>query len=643
MLYIVLIFIFAGCSGDKPRYKFVTPPCLNLQPRHITIRGDYAFITGGYGGFHILDVSDPENPVNIRTIEFPGEALQAAFYGDLVFVRCDRGGFLYAIDISSPEDAYEKYTSPNMPDIDRELLAVDGRYAYLSGSSRERYFYPDRLYIFDHTNRKPRGSGQGSFVGPLLTVTIPMSVRSATVSEGYAYVTEEGVGFHVIDIEPLEEWSIVKTVNIGGTAKQIELHGSYAFVPEGEKGLHVIDISRPESATIIETIDITANHVVYANGSLYVSGDNFLNIIDISTPGSFVLERTMPKDGLSGEFAVSGGYLFFANQSGRLEISNIDEPEGFNRQIGSPHIANGVAVENGYAYVADSAVELQIYDIDPFDSAHFVQAVGLPVFVNGEFKSADATEGFQSAQNRGMHSECQLLDKRNVKLHDGYAYVVDPYQGLFIINVEDPESASLVKGIRIPGSPMDIAFYDGYAYVAGEQGGMCIVDVNIPADAELISIFEETVYAVDVCDGLLYATTNTSFLIMDLTSPVTPRVVKEVGYNIVGIDCAICNGYAYLINAVGKQVFIDIAPVADAHIIGYREYPEYAYGITTDGEFIYVLQGGGVHMMKIDDNGYAVKALEFGGRYVACDLAIYEGMYFIADGTSGLNVIELLD
>lgn len=640
---IVLIFIFAGCSGDKPKYKFVTPPCLNLQPRHIVIRGDYAFITGGFSGLHILDISDAENPVNVKTIEFPGEVSQTAFHGDLAFVRCENVGYLHAIDISSPEDAYEKYTSPNMPRIDRELLAVDGRYAYLGGSSLARNIHPDRLYIFDHKKKKPLGFLKGGPVEPFLTITIPMSVRAATVSEGYAYVTDDGVGFHVIDIEPLEEWSIVKTVNIGGTAKQIELQGDHAFVPEGDKGLHVIDISRPELATIIETIEITANHVVYVNGSLYVSGDNSLSIIDISAPMPFVVKRTIPKDGLSGEFAVSGGYLFFVNKSGRLEISSIDEPEGFNLQIGSSYIANGVAVENGYAYVADSAVELQIYDIDPLDSTHFVQAVELSMFANEISESADGSGEYQHIHTGGMTCGCQLFDKRSVKLHDGHAYVVDPYQGLFIINVEDPGSASYVKGIRIPGSPKDVAFYDGYAYVADLKGSLQIINVSTPVDAEIVSSFEQTVCDVDVWNGHLYTATDTSFSIMDLTYPEAPSIIKEVGYNIRGRDFVICNGYAYLLNAVGAVVFIDIDPVDDAHIVGYSEHFDYADGIMTDGEFIYVMTVGGVHMLEIDGNGYASEILGFRGRISTCDLAIYKGMYFLADGPGGLQIIELLD
>ena len=643
MPYIVLIFVFAGCSIDKPTYKFVTPPCLNLQPRHIAIRGDYAFITGGNGGFHILDISDPVNPINVKTIEFPGEASQSAFYGDMAFVRCESVGYLYAIDIASPEDAYEKYTSPNMPRTDRELLAVDGRYAYLGGSRLVRNFYPDTLYIFDHKRVKPLGFAKGGSVEPLLTVAIPMSVRAASVSGGYAYVTEEGVGFHIIDIDPIDEWSIVKTINIGGTAKHIELNGDYAYIPDGEKGLQIIDISSPESATVINTIAVTANYVFHENGYLYVSGDNSLSIVDISVPRSFVVERTMPKDGLSGEFAVSGGYLFFVNKSGRLEISNIDEPGGFNRQIGSPLLANGVAVENGYVYVADSAVELQIYDIDPFDSAHFVQAVELSMFANEISESADVTGEYQHIHSGGMICGCQVFDKRSVRLHNGHAYVVDPYQGLFIINIEYPESASFVKGIKIPGSPMDVAFYNGYAYIADALDGIHIVNVNTPADAEIVSSFEQTVSDVEVLDGLLYTSTDLSFSIMDLTYPEAPSLIKEVGYNIRGREFVICNGYAYMLNAVGAVVFIDIDPVDDAHIVGYGEHFNYADGIKSDGEFIYILKGGGVHMLEIDENGYAAKTQVFHGRHSTCDLAIYEGMYFIADGPAGLNIVELLD
>ena len=105
--------------------------------------------------------------------------------------------------------------------------------------------------------------------------------------------------------------------------------------------------------------------------------------------------------------------------------------------IDTPGIAHDVAVSGGYAFVADWAEGLHIFDINPPEAAHIVKTVG----------------GIGAAVD--------------VAVSGGYAYTATTGGTLFIIDIDPLDSSHVINSYcGSSGFTEDLILYDGYAYIA---------------------------------------------------------------------------------------------------------------------------------------------------------------------------------
>jgi hypothetical protein len=116
----------------------------------------------------------------------------------------------------------------------------------------------------------------------------------------------------------------------------------------------------------------------------------------------------------------------------------------------APGSVNGVALANGYAYVADWVGGLRVLNVsDPAD----------PVEV-GSYRTQHAW---------------------SVTVQGNYAYVADTYDGLRVVDVSDPAAPVEAGFYEVPGSLNDVAVAGEYVYVAGERG-LFVLRSALPAD-----------------------------------------------------------------------------------------------------------------------------------------------------------------
>ena len=76
-------------------------PVLPTFVESVRVVGDFAYVTKGYGGLHIIDVSDPANPVWRGAYDTPGEAKDVSVAGSLAYVADQTSG-MQIIDVSNP-------------------------------------------------------------------------------------------------------------------------------------------------------------------------------------------------------------------------------------------------------------------------------------------------------------------------------------------------------------------------------------------------------------------------------------------------------------------------------------------------------------------------------------------------------------
>lgn len=73
----------------------------DTSPSKLIPKGSYAFLSYGTNTLGILDISNPESPSQIFTIETPGQVADMTLSGDLLFIACNAGG-LQVVDVADP-------------------------------------------------------------------------------------------------------------------------------------------------------------------------------------------------------------------------------------------------------------------------------------------------------------------------------------------------------------------------------------------------------------------------------------------------------------------------------------------------------------------------------------------------------------
>jgi len=273
--------------------------------RKVRIFGDYAYVTGSYG-IHIVDISSP---------------FEATVAGE--FIRSSTGGVyphgvdvkdgkcyisfnamgLYIVDVSNPENPVELGHFDAL-DWARDVVVVDSL-AYLlnlnnGGSFSDALQYLQVLNISDPNNIYEVGNWTGS--------NDYAWSNSLIVREDHAYVLGDN-GLFVLDITDPTSPQTVGVWNPGGWNFRMSEDGDLLYIAKEGGGMKVVDVSNPTNPTLISTfstIDYCADvaprdslvYIADGDGGLLIAQHTFAPVsIDNENgtiPQSFHLDQNYP-------------------------------------------------------------------------------------------------------------------------------------------------------------------------------------------------------------------------------------------------------------------------------------------------------------------------------------------------------------
>lgn len=192
----------------------------------------------------------------------------------------------------------------------------------------------------------------------------------------------------------------------------------------------------------------------------------------------------------------------------------------------------------------------------------------------------------------------------SVAVSDGYAYVADYTEGFHIVDVDPPETASIVASVDIPIWAYDVDYCDGYVYLANDIFGLQIIDVDPPGAASIV-------VTVD-----------------------TPGHARGVAYS---------NGYAYVADFQSGLQIIDVEPLGSASIVNTINTPGYARGLAFDDGYVYVADyDQDLQIIEVDtpDSASIVGSIEFSGQAIA--VKYYHGCAYVMS-SYGLKIINVVN
>lgn len=265
-----------------------------------------------YFGFHIYNFENPESPIKIATLPFPGKAVHFDISGDYAYICNNLGvGVVDLSNLFSPTIEHMFYVGfrPYRVIVDNEtmfLAAEDGVYAYSIENTQT-------ITYIGHLEIPPSTTIMAGFLK----------------MEDYIYYTNQSQ-LHVIDVSnPQLMFTVSSRQYTGGGScwGNMQIQDNYLYVATTLR-LHIFDIADPTNPTIIYN-GLPSTHTIYEilieDNIMVLNHHNnaYFTIVDISNPSN-------PQ----AIFRHDGSWFSGRNQLGALKnnilIAMDSSQEGYN-------------------------------------------------------------------------------------------------------------------------------------------------------------------------------------------------------------------------------------------------------------------------------------------------------------------------
>jgi hypothetical protein len=241
----------------------------------------------------------------------------------------------------------------------------------------------------------------------------------------------------------------------------------------------------------------------------------------------------------------------------------------------------------------------------------------------------------------GFYSEApSVLD---LVVRDNYAYFVNNFSGLHILDVSNTTAVTKTGYLTLPGLPQRLQVAGNYAYVAAGGSGMRVIDISLPdTPVEVGHFFDSSGDYVDdlaVSGTLAYlANTSSGLRIIDISNPTSP---SEVGLANVGYinEVEVFNQYAY---AFEDQILhiVDVSIPGSPHEVISQTVTTNSIKNTllSDGKLYLTEEGGGMRILDLANPTAPVEVFTTDLAGYTWDVAVDNGMVYVAAAEAGFYI-----
>lgn len=305
------VFVAAGAGGlhivdvsnpDEPRALGTLP--LPGTAYSVCLLGDHAFVALGFSGLAVVDVAQPTGPKLVAQLHLPGVAVQVRSARGLIWVATEWGG-VRILNVDDPlhprEVGYETIPGGGWA---KALLVAD-EYLYIAGTG---------VHIFRIAAEEKK-----------ITTYIPMEsgfffppgmVEEVVVAKGWLYAFD-GAGLTVLSLtdpsHPKVEAFIPHPVWPAAVRGIQALTNEDYLYALSQFGLFVWSLGNPARPQFLTRLPFKgpghAHQMALAGKHLYISFEQALLVVDVSTPERPFVVHRLPLENFSTDVAVVDGLL----------------------------------------------------------------------------------------------------------------------------------------------------------------------------------------------------------------------------------------------------------------------------------------------------------------------------------------------
>ncbi|MEW8624187.1 MAG: hypothetical protein AB2551_00370 [Candidatus Thiodiazotropha sp.] len=460
------------------------------------------------GSLSVIDISDPASPVRLSQLEL-NSVLELRVSGN-------RGYAITGSEISG--EATDLITLLDLSNDNNIVVTGSFPTHYQSWTEKQLHIQdgigyvatPDGVLMIDLSNpENPQQSGRFITKGPVTSVAVSGSNVIAAVKD-YGLQIFETSGATVI-----ESPAIVDRIDLADV-QEIAVDGSgLAFLLAGQdmsRKIVTLDQTNPQERGVTSTEvfpELYQNPLVVDQRLYATSVFNGVTLFDIANPMQVTLDSTFDQSVIefataidaSGDRAVVGsGRLSMSGNTGYPEFSltvlNLSQPSDplLMSQLVVDYQPDDLAIKDDHVYVIGSDQVLNIYRVTVNNELRELSGLYIPP-VSG------ATE---------------------ILLQGEYGFISRTDNTISVVDISDPSSPTVVVTIDTQGSIGDIHIEDKLLLIAGQAGNLQVLNIENPEAPTFVGNYHtpSPARAVTVINDQVFVAIKNQIVISDL--PIHP-------------------------------------------------------------------------------------------------------------------------
>lgn len=358
VVLIILSFLLGGCSDvceTENSYTYYEPIYTSLEDLRVSVKqesprdleqlgkiylkSDYLYLNEPNKGLHVIDNSNPKNPIQVSFINIPGNRGLSA-KGNYLYV--DSYVDLVVLDITDPT---------NISEVNR-LKNIFSDY-----SSYGYYLDPDLGLVTGWKEVRKVEITESDCNQPVYTIY-----------DGYYY--EKGIAFSTSDALST---TAISNRGIAGSMATFTIYADYLYTLENSRDLITVNISDLANPLVHskQNIGWGVETLFPYQDKLFMGANDGMFIYDLSQPSSPTEITKYEHIRSCDPVVVQGDYAYvtlrsgttcqgFSNQLEVINISDIANPQlEKTYPMFNPH---GLGIDQDALFVCDGSAGLKIYD-----------------------------------------------------------------------------------------------------------------------------------------------------------------------------------------------------------------------------------------------------------------------------------------
>lgn len=560
-------------------------------------------------------------------------------------------------------------------------VAVDGQSLYL-GQSFE-------LAIFDRTQP----------LAPQQVAVLPLSVNEIVAADALLYVgTRDGIA--VVDAAVPAHAHVVAQRALRGTTTALSLHDDTLFAADA-RTLYRFDVTEPATPRLTGalalddrihgvTLDGDRAYVATQQGLHVVTGDADglrvlaslataawqqravrvadhlfmvggagLTVVDVSAPAAPRMAGTLELPGLSSDITVRDDIAFIANSSGGLVTVDVRDPARpvLMDRLALEGTAWTLAQDGDLLYVADltrggvhvvnTAGALGLFEAGVIRRPATTWSVGLSAehayVVAGKVGEIFALETRDAASPAVVDSMALPAEISALTMDQSCMVLTGAHDAVYLVGTNDVARMTPANVMSLGAGVDGVVLLEPYAYVATADAFLSVLDYTdmaAPLVGAVLSLPGPAGAMAAQGDQLVVATKTGDLLVIDISTRAYPQIRGRVQTGIEARALALEGATAYLVGADSRLLALDLEEPSTPHVLTDAPLPYTVHDMAVaDGVLFLAADRAGVRAVRLHQ-GALVDVGHYDTPDIARELAVRDGMIYVADTYGGLLVLE---